>query len=87
MTFFPWRIRGATLPPCSKNTMPPLHQAPEPANAWPLNYQYIVLVPSASRTFFDLGSSVHEVIELVSKQQKMGIPPTKETALVLLGSA
>lgn len=47
-------------------------------------YQYVVLIPSVSRTFFDLGSSVHSVIEHLSKTQKEGINPTKEMALALL---
>lgn len=55
----------------------------------PLKYkfQYVILIPSIPRTFFDLGSSVHTVIEHLSKKQKEGIPPTKEKALALLDSA
>jgi len=55
----------------------------------PLKYkfQYVVLIPSVSRTFFDLGSAVHTVIEHLSKKQKEGIPPTKEMALALLDTA
>jgi len=47
-------------------------------------YQHVVLIPSVPRTFFDLGSAVHTVIEHLSKQQKEGIAPTKEMALALL---
>jgi len=55
----------------------------------PLKYkfQYIVQIPSLSRTFFDLGSAVHTVIEHLSKKQKEGISPTKEMALALLDTA
>ena len=55
----------------------------------PLRYkfQYVVQIPSLPRTFFDLGSAVHTVIEHLSKMQKEGIPPTKEMALALLDSA
>lgn len=47
-------------------------------------YQYVVLIPSVPRTYFDLGSSVHSVIEHLSKKQKEGVRPTKEMALSLL---
>jgi len=50
-------------------------------------YQYVVQIPSLSRTFFDLGKAVHTVIEHLSRKQKEGIAPTKETALALLDSA
>jgi DNA helicase-2/ATP-dependent DNA helicase PcrA len=55
----------------------------------PLKYKfrYIVQVPSLPRTFFDLGSAVHTVIEHLSRKQKEGIPPTKEMALSLLDTA
>jgi DNA helicase-2/ATP-dependent DNA helicase PcrA len=55
----------------------------------PLKYkfQYVLQVPAVSRTFFDLGSAVHTVIEHLSKKQKEGIPPTKEMALALLDTA
>jgi DNA helicase-2/ATP-dependent DNA helicase PcrA len=55
----------------------------------PLKYkfQYVVQIPSLSRTFFDLGSAVHTVIEHLSKKQREGIPPTKEMALALLDTA
>jgi len=55
----------------------------------PLKYkfQHVVHIPSLSRTFFDLGSAVHSVIEHLSKKQKEGIPPTKEMALALLDTA
>ncbi|KUG15735.1 atp-dependent dna helicase uvrd/pcra [hydrocarbon metagenome] len=50
-------------------------------------YQYVVQIPSLSRTFFDLGKAVHTAIEHLSKKQKEGIPPTKEMALALLDTA
>ena len=54
----------------------------------PLRYkfQYVLRIPSAPRTFFDLGSAVHRVIELLSNKQKEGIAPTKEMAFELLDS-
>jgi len=55
----------------------------------PLKYkfQYVLQIPSLSRTFFDLGSAVHTVIEHLSKKQREGIAPTKEMALALLDTA
>ena len=52
----------------------------------PLRYkfQHVLLVPTLPKTYFDLGSAVHSVIEHLSKQQMEGTPPTKELARALL---
>jgi ATP-dependent DNA helicase UvrD/PcrA len=49
-------------------------------------FQYVLLVPSLPKTYFSMGTAVHTVIELLSKQQLEGTPPTRERALDLLNS-
>jgi DNA helicase-2/ATP-dependent DNA helicase PcrA len=49
-------------------------------------FQYVLLVPSLPKTYFSMGTAVHSVIELLSKQQLEGETPTKEGALELLNT-
>jgi DNA helicase II / ATP-dependent DNA helicase PcrA len=49
-------------------------------------FQYVLLVPGLPKTYFSMGTAVHTVIELLSKQQLEGTTPTKERALELLNS-
>jgi DNA helicase II / ATP-dependent DNA helicase PcrA len=41
-------------------------------------------IPTAGKTYFNLGGAVHRVIENLTRQEIGGIPPTKETALAML---
>jgi DNA helicase-2/ATP-dependent DNA helicase PcrA len=52
----------------------------------PMQYKfsYVLHVPTAGKTYFNLGSVVHQVIENLTRQELEGIPPTKETALATL---
>src|SRR5665647_1876490 len=52
----------------------------------PMQYKfsYVLRVPTAGKTYFNLGGAVHEVIENLTRQELEGIPPTKETALAML---
>jgi len=49
-------------------------------------FQYVLLVPGLPKTYFSMGTAVHTVIELLSKQQLEGTTPTRERALELLNS-
>ena len=49
-------------------------------------FQYVLLVPSLPQTYFSMGTAVHTVIELLSKQQLEGKTPTRERAVELLNS-
>jgi DNA helicase-2/ATP-dependent DNA helicase PcrA len=49
-------------------------------------FQYVLLVPGLPKTYFSMGTAVHTVIELLSKQQIEGMTPTRERALELLNS-
>jgi DNA helicase-2/ATP-dependent DNA helicase PcrA len=52
----------------------------------PLHYKfrYVLLVPSSPKTYFSLGSAVHNVIERLSKDKLAGVAFSKERALALL---
>jgi len=52
----------------------------------PMQYKfsYVLRVPTARKTFFNLGGAVHQVIENLTRQELEGVPPTKETALAML---
>ena len=52
----------------------------------PMQYKfsYVLHVPTAGKTYFNLGGAVHEVIEHLTRQELEGIPPTKEQALAML---
>ena len=52
----------------------------------PMQYKfsYVLRVPTARKTYFNLGAAVHKVIENLTRQELEGIPPTKETALAML---
>ena len=52
----------------------------------PMKYklQYILQVPTGQKTFFNLGSAVHKVAELLSKMHMKGESYDSETALKLL---
>ena len=54
----------------------------------PLQYKfkYVLEVPSGGKSFFDLGSAVHSVVEVLTKRQieEQGYLPTKEDALKVL---
>jgi DNA helicase-2/ATP-dependent DNA helicase PcrA len=52
----------------------------------PLQFKFnkILGVPTKSKTYFDLGSSVHKVTELVTKKQIEGEAPTEKLALDIL---
>jgi DNA helicase-2/ATP-dependent DNA helicase PcrA len=49
-------------------------------------FQYVLQVPSVQKTFFSMGTAVHSVIELLSKDQLEGVLPTKARAVGLLDS-
>jgi len=49
-------------------------------------FRYVLLVPSLPQTYFSMGTAVHTVIELLSKHQLEGEPPTKVQAIELLNS-
>jgi DNA helicase-2/ATP-dependent DNA helicase PcrA len=55
-------------------------------NNCPAQYKFsnVLRVPSTARTYFQLGSVVHEVIERLTTQELEGIPPTKERAYEML---
>jgi DNA helicase-2/ATP-dependent DNA helicase PcrA len=55
-------------------------------NNCPMQYKfsYILRVPTAGKTYFNLGGAVHEVIENLTRQELEGISPTKEQALAML---
>ena len=52
----------------------------------PAQYKFsnVLRVPSMARTYFQLGSVVHEVIERLTTQELEGTPPTKERAFEML---
>ncbi len=52
----------------------------------PLKFKFnkILSVPTKGKTYFDLGSSVHKVAELVTKKQKEGEEPTEKLAFDIL---
>ncbi len=52
----------------------------------PMKYklQYVLKVPTAGKTFFNLGSAVHSVVEHLSKMHMKGERYTKEIAVKLL---
>jgi DNA helicase-2/ATP-dependent DNA helicase PcrA len=52
----------------------------------PMQYKfsYVLHVPTAPKTYFNLGLVVHEIIEHLTKQELEGIPPTKEQAAAIL---
>jgi DNA helicase-2/ATP-dependent DNA helicase PcrA len=52
----------------------------------PMQYKfsYVLHVPTAPKTYFNLGLVVHEIIEHLTKQELEGIPPTKEQAATIL---
>ena len=52
----------------------------------PLQYKfsYVLRIPTAGKTYFNLGGAVHQVIEHLTRQELEGIPPTKEQALATL---
>lgn len=54
----------------------------------PLKYKfsYVMKVPSSPKTYFDLGSSVHSVVEILTKKQiaDLNYIPTKDEAMKLL---
>ena len=52
----------------------------------PLRYKFrhVLLVPSSPKTYFSLGSAVHDVIEQLSRDHIAGIPFSIERALALL---
>jgi len=49
----------------------------------PMQYKfsYVLRVPTAGKTYFNLGGAVHQVIENLTRQELEGIPPTKKQAL------
>ncbi|MGZ4852969.1 MAG: ATP-dependent helicase [Halobacteriota archaeon] len=47
-------------------------------------YSYVLHVPTVARTYFNLGSAVHEVIEHLTRRELEGIAPTKEQAMEML---
>jgi DNA helicase-2/ATP-dependent DNA helicase PcrA len=47
-------------------------------------FSYVLHVPTAQKTYFNLGLAVHETIEHLTKQELEGIPPTKEQAEAIL---
>ena len=51
----------------------------------PMQYKfsYVLRVPTAGKTYCNLGGAVHEVIENLTRQELEGIPPTEEQALAL----
>jgi DNA helicase-2/ATP-dependent DNA helicase PcrA len=55
-------------------------------NDCPLRYkfQHVLLVPSSPKTYFSLGSAVHNVIERLSRDFLAGIAFSRERALALL---
>ncbi|MDF2424645.1 MAG: PD-(D/E)XK nuclease family protein, partial [Nitrosopumilus sp.] len=52
----------------------------------PLKFKFnkILSVPTKGKTYFDLGSAVHKVAELVTKKQIEGIEPTEKLAFDIL---
>jgi DNA helicase-2/ATP-dependent DNA helicase PcrA len=52
----------------------------------PMQYKfsYVLRVPTAGKTYFNLGGAVHQVIENLTRQELEGIPPTKKQALAML---
>jgi DNA helicase-2/ATP-dependent DNA helicase PcrA len=52
----------------------------------PMQYKlsYVLRVPTAGKTYFNLGGAVHQVIENLTRQELDGILPTRETALAML---
>ena len=52
----------------------------------PMQYKfsYVLRVPTAGKTYCNLGGAVHEVIENLTRQELEGIPPTEEQALAML---
>jgi DNA helicase-2/ATP-dependent DNA helicase PcrA len=52
----------------------------------PAQYKFsnVLRVPSPPRTYFQLGSVVHEVIERLTTQEREGTPPTKDRAYEML---
>ena len=47
-------------------------------------FSYVLHVPTAPKTYFNLGLVVHEIIEHLTKQELEGIPPSKEQAAAIL---
>jgi DNA helicase-2/ATP-dependent DNA helicase PcrA len=47
-------------------------------------FSYVLEVPEPSATYFDIGKTVHSVIEQLTNRQKDGITPTEDTAYSLL---
>jgi len=47
-------------------------------------FQHVLLVPQSPKTYFSLGSAVHNVIEQLSRDNAAGIPFSRERALALL---
>jgi hypothetical protein len=47
-------------------------------------FSYVLCIPTAGKTYFNLGGAVHEVIENLARQELEGILPTKEQTLVML---
>ena len=47
-------------------------------------FRYVLKIPSEPKIYFDFGSVVHKVVELLSTQKKEGIVPTREEAHRLL---
>jgi len=47
-------------------------------------FNYVLKVPGGQKTFFDMGSAVHSVIETLTNMEKEGKKPTKEEALKIL---
>jgi DNA helicase-2/ATP-dependent DNA helicase PcrA len=47
-------------------------------------FSYLLEVPQPPTTYFDIGSTIHSVIEQLTNRQKDGMIPTEETAFSLL---
>jgi hypothetical protein len=57
-----------------------------PSKSFGYKLQYVLHVPNHPRTCFSMGTAVHTVIALLSKDQLEKVTPTKERALELLNS-
>jgi len=48
-------------------------------------FQYVLKIPTPSKTFLSLGTAVHAVAENLTKMQKDNVKPTEKLALEILG--
>jgi DNA helicase-2/ATP-dependent DNA helicase PcrA len=55
-------------------------------NDCPLQYKFshVLKVPTLAKTYFNLGTAVHKVIQHLTEEEREGTPPTKERALATL---